>query len=31
MKITPKIQKAMKSYPEFYQQVWTACAEIPTC
>lgn len=29
MKIPKKIQEQMKSYPEFYQKVWKACAEIP--
>jgi methylated-DNA-[protein]-cysteine S-methyltransferase len=29
MNISPKIRKAMTTYPEFYQKVWTACAQIP--
>jgi methylated-DNA-[protein]-cysteine S-methyltransferase len=29
MSISVTIQKKMKNYSDFYQKVWTACAEIP--
>jgi len=29
MKLPTKILHAMRDYPEFYQKVWQACAQIP--
>jgi len=29
MKLSEQIQQRMKTYPRFYQKVWTACAQIP--